>query len=51
MKKWRCTRCGYIHEGETPPVKCPFPTCGVPANMFCVLEEDPPKADAADKPK
>jgi len=23
MKKWECTVCGYIHEGEEPPDKCP----------------------------
>ena len=32
MKKFTCTVCGYIHEGETPPAKCP--QCGVPANKF-----------------
>jgi rubrerythrin len=21
--KWRCSNCGYIHEGESPPEKCP----------------------------
>ena len=21
--KWRCQNCGYIHEGESPPEKCP----------------------------
>ena len=21
--RWRCRNCGYIHEGKTPPVKCP----------------------------
>ena len=21
--KWKCGECGYIHEGEEPPVKCP----------------------------
>jgi rubrerythrin len=21
--KWRCQNCGYIHEGECPPEKCP----------------------------
>ena len=26
MKKWRCLVCGYIHEGEEPPDKCPV--CG-----------------------
>lgn len=23
MKKWECSVCGYIHEGEEPPLKCP----------------------------
>jgi len=23
MKKWRCTVCGYVYEGEAPPEKCP----------------------------
>ena len=32
MKKFVCTVCGYIHEGETAPEKCPV--CGVPASMF-----------------
>ncbi|MGG7060587.1 rubredoxin-like domain-containing protein, partial [Clostridium tertium] len=27
MKKFVCTVCGYIHEGEQPPSKCPV--CGV----------------------
>jgi len=24
MKVWKCTVCGYIHEGEEPPEKCPI---------------------------
>lgn len=32
MKKWICTVCGYVHEGENPPEKCP--TCGVGADKF-----------------
>ena len=32
MKKWVCTVCGYVHEGDTAPEKCP--TCGVPAEKF-----------------
>ena len=32
MKKWICTVCGYVHEGEQPPEKCP--QCGVPADKF-----------------
>jgi len=37
MKKWECTVCGYIHEGEKPPAKCPV--CGSPASSFKLLAE------------
>ncbi|MGI5970954.1 MAG: NADH peroxidase [Oscillospiraceae bacterium] len=32
MKKWVCTVCGYVHEGDAPPEKCPV--CGAPASKF-----------------
>ena len=32
MKKWECTVCGYIHEGEEPPDECPI--CGVGKEYF-----------------
>lgn len=32
MKKWRCTICGYIHEGNEPPESCP--DCGVGPELF-----------------
>ena len=32
MKKFVCTVCGYIHEGDTPPEKCPV--CGVGPEKF-----------------
>ncbi len=38
MTKWVCTVCGYIHEGEQPPEKCPV--CGQPAEKFKKLEEE-----------
>jgi quercetin dioxygenase-like cupin family protein len=38
MKKWRCTVCGYIHEGEQPPEKCP--NCGAPKEKFVAVEND-----------
>lgn len=31
-RRWRCTICGYIHEGEEPPEKCPL--CGADASLF-----------------
>jgi uncharacterized membrane protein len=32
VKKWRCTVCGYIHEGEEPPEICPV--CGADRSKF-----------------
>ena len=37
-KKFICTVCGYVYEGETAPEKCP--RCGVPASKFKELKED-----------
>ena len=31
-KKFICTVCGYIHEGDAAPEKCPI--CGAPASKF-----------------
>ncbi|MCD2500833.1 NADH peroxidase [Clostridium sp. NSJ-145] len=32
MKKYICTVCGYVHEGDTPPEVCPI--CKAPASKF-----------------
>ena len=32
MKKFVCSVCGYVHEGDTPPEKCP--QCNAPAEKF-----------------
>ncbi len=32
MKKWECTVCGYIHEGDEPPDECPV--CGAARSAF-----------------
>ncbi|MEG1028105.1 MAG: NADH peroxidase [Oscillospiraceae bacterium] len=32
MKKFVCTICGYVHEGDFPPEKCP--QCNAPASKF-----------------
>ena len=37
-KKFICTVCGYVHEGDSAPEKCP--QCGVPASKFKELVED-----------
>lgn len=44
MKKWICTVCGYVWEGENPPEKCP--QCGVPASKF--IEQKGKRAWAAE---
>ncbi len=32
MKKWVCSVCGYVHEGDQPPAQCPV--CKAPAEKF-----------------
>ena len=44
MKKWVCPVCGYVHEGDVPPEKCPL--CGVPGEKF--LEQAAEKTWAAE---
>lgn len=36
--KWQCLVCGYIHEGTTPPDKCP--ACNHPYQHFMPLEDN-----------
>jgi hypothetical protein len=51
MKKWKCSVCGYVHEGEEPPEKCPV--CGADRSKFVeiveadVVEEVPREVKAA----
>lgn len=37
MKKFVCTICGYIHEGDVPPKECPI--CKASADKFQELTE------------
>ena len=44
MVKYRCTVCGYIHEGELPEdFKCP--RCKQPASVFALIEEKKEKSN------
>ena len=43
MKKFVCTVCGYVHEGESAPEKCPL--CGVGPEKFMEQSEDMTWAD------
>lgn len=37
MKKFVCSICGYVYEGENAPEKCP--QCGAPASKFNAADE------------
>ena len=37
-KKWICTVCGYIAEGEQAPEQCP--QCKAPRSKFKEMDED-----------
>ncbi|MGL5149736.1 MAG: NADH peroxidase [Clostridium sp.] len=43
MKKFVCTVCGYIHEGDAPPDICPI--CKVSADKFIEMNDDLAWAD------
>ncbi len=40
MKKYVCSVCGYVHEGDAPPAKCP--QCKAPASKFVLQETGEP---------
>ncbi|BDD86571.1 rubredoxin-like domain-containing protein [Desulfofustis limnaeus] len=45
MKKWECTVCGYIHEGDSPPDTCPV--CGAGPEYFKEVAGQPAAEPAA----
>ncbi|MFC1489351.1 rubredoxin-like domain-containing protein [Thermodesulfobacteriota bacterium] len=49
MKRWECTVCGYIHEGDEPPQKCPV--CGADKSMFVLLEPEQEAREETDSIK
>jgi rubrerythrin len=36
--RWKCRNCGYVHEGNEPPEKCP--ACQHPRDYFEVKAEN-----------
>lgn len=40
MKKWKCTVCGHVFEGDTPPVPCPV--CSAGEEAFELVQETGP---------
>jgi len=41
MTLWKCSVCGYIHDGENAPDKCP--KCGAPKEKFSKIEAEAAK--------
>lgn len=37
-KKWVCSRCGYMEEGDVPPDLCPMPDCGAGPEDFDLFQ-------------
>lgn len=45
-KRWICTLCGYVHQGETPPNTCPI--CGATPDLFEPhASTEPPRRESA----
>ena len=36
MAKWVCSVCGYVHEGDSAPEKCPV--CGAAGKVFVKID-------------
>jgi rubredoxin len=36
-KKWKCSECGYIHDGDETPLQCA--KCGATREAFVALDE------------
>ncbi|MBW2247437.1 MAG: rubredoxin [Deltaproteobacteria bacterium] len=49
MRKWQCTVCGYIHEGDEPPEECPV--CGADRSKFIEIVSEEPVETQTDQPE
>ena len=53
MKKWVCSVCGYVYEGENPPEFCPV--CKAPGSKFNEMKGEmpswPPSTSTASMPR
>lgn len=48
MRKWECTVCGYIHEGDEPPEECPV--CSADKSMFIEITAETSTVDQEPNP-
>jgi rubrerythrin len=44
MKTWKCTVCGYLHQGDKPPARCPV--CGANTYQFILYAPLPESLEA-----
>jgi len=49
VKKWQCTVCGYIHDGDEPPEECPV--CGADRSKFIEIVSEEPVETEMDQPE
>ncbi len=49
MRRWKCTICNYVHEGDAPPARCPI--CNAPASKFVEIEPAPPETPPVSIPE
>jgi uncharacterized membrane protein len=49
VKKWQCTVCGYIHEGDEPPDECPV--CGADRSKFIEIVSEGPVEPEMEHPQ
>jgi rubredoxin/uncharacterized membrane protein len=49
MKQWRCTVCGYIHNGDSPPENCPV--CNAEGDKFEEVIDEKTDEKSANKNK
>jgi len=49
VRKWQCTVCGYIHEGDEPPEECPV--CGADRSKFIEIVSEEPVETQMDQPE
>lgn len=47
MSKYKCKVCGYVHEGDAAPEKCPL--CQAPASEFELIEGNKPAKKGLNK--
>ena len=47
MKKWECTVCGYMNEGDEPPDECPV--CGADRSKFIEMDAEEPTQTETEK--